>query len=128
MLCLSELIMPMKKIFSILALISSAFIIVAGPASAVVIENPVDQRFGDISSIISTLSAFIAPLAVFVFLIMIIYGGFTKLTAAGDAEKEAKAMKILQAGIIGFVIIVLAPLIVSIVSTLLGAESQITGN
>ena len=65
---------------------------------------------------------------VFFFLVMIIYGGFTKMTAVGSVEKEEKAMKILQAGIIGFTIIVLAPLIVNIITTLLGAETIITGN
>ncbi len=95
---------------------------------AATIENPVSPAFANVSQILSTFSALIVPIAIFLFLIMIIYGGFTKLTAAGDAEKEAKAMKILEAGIIGFVIIVLAPLIVNIITSLLGAKTVITSN
>jgi hypothetical protein len=92
------------------------------------IENPVSPAFSNVSNILSSFSALIVPIAVFLFLVMIIYGGFTKLTAAGDAEKEAKAMKILEAGIIGFVIIVLAPLIVSLITSFLGTKTVITSN
>jgi hypothetical protein len=57
---------------------------------------------------------------------VIIFGGYTRLTAAGDPEKEKKSMQIITAGIVGFLIIVLAPLIVGFIGTLLGVDSIIT--
>lgn len=108
------------KAFAIILFVNLIFFL--SPVVAVDIDNPADDRFRDVNAILGSLSALVFPIATFIFLVMIIIGGFTKLTAAGDADKEAKAMKVLQAGIIGFVIIVLAPLIVSIVGTFLGVQ------
>ncbi|HLD03842.1 MAG TPA: hypothetical protein VJC17_03665 [Candidatus Dojkabacteria bacterium] len=95
-------------------------------AGAVTIENPISEAFKDIPTAINTLSSYIRPLAIFAFLGVTIYGGFTKLTAAGDAEKEKKAMEILKAGIIGFIIVVLAPFIVGIIGAILGVPNILT--
>jgi hypothetical protein len=56
-----------------------------------------------------------------------IYGGFVRMTAAGDPDKEQKSMKILTAGIIGFVIIALTPLIINILGKFLGIDVQLLG-
>jgi len=86
------------------------------------IQNPLNPLFSDVGSIISTLSAFILPAATLAFLAMLIYGGFTYLTAAGNPEKEALAKKILTYAVIGFIIIVIAPVVVGIISALFGVQ------
>jgi len=47
--------------------------------------------------------------------IMILYGGFTWLTAGGNEEKVATAKKIISAAIIGLIIVLLAWAIVTFV-------------
>ncbi|MFQ5493453.1 MAG: hypothetical protein ACE5DX_04810 [Candidatus Dojkabacteria bacterium] len=101
------------------------FVMFTGRVAAADIENPVSDAFGDVQSILESLSSLIQPAAILAFLAMIIYGGFTKLTAAGNPDQEAKSSKILTAGVIGFIIIVLAPLIVNIIGTLLGISSLV---
>ncbi|KXK26789.1 MAG: hypothetical protein TR69_WS6001000810 [candidate division WS6 bacterium OLB20] len=86
------------------------------------IQNPLNSLFSDIGSIFSTLSAFIIPVATLAFLAMIIYGGFTYLTAAGSDEKVAQAKKILTFAVIGFIIILVAPVVVGIISALFGVQ------
>jgi hypothetical protein len=50
--------------------------------------------------------------SVIVAIIMVIYGGYTFITANGDAENIAKGGKILTAAIVGMVIVFLARLII----------------
>jgi hypothetical protein len=84
---------------------------------------PVPDELSTVPKIISTLSNLIFPLVGAVLLIMIIYAGITKMTAAGDAEKEKKAMEILKNAIIGTVIIILARVIVDTISAFLGTSA-----
>jgi hypothetical protein len=100
----------------------------AYPVSAATIECPTIPTLCSVSGILSTFSTLVAPIATIIFLFMIILGGYTKMTAAGNVEKEKRARQILEAAIIGFCIIVLAPLIVSLLLSLLGAKSVITSN
>lgn len=86
------------------------------------IENPVE---GNIVDVVERLVGYIRPLIAVVFLFVIIYGGFVRMTAAGDAEKEKKSNAILTAGVVGFIIIVLAPVIVKIVSDLIGIRGDV---
>jgi len=90
------------------------------------VQSPISEAFKDIPTAINTLSSYIRPLAIFAFLGVTIYGGFTKLTATGDADKEKKAMEILRAGIIGFVIVVLAPFVVGVIGAILGVPNILT--
>jgi len=107
-------------LFSLLSNITTQISSVT-PAPAV-IQNPLDPRFGDVFSILSSFTTFIQPLAIVALLGMLIYGGFVRLTAAGDPEKEKLSIQIIQAALIGFVIIVIAPLIVSAIGAILGIQ------
>ncbi len=80
---------------------------------------------GNIFDFISKVSGYLRPLIVILFLFVIIYGGFVRMTAAGDAEKEKKSTSILTAGIVGFIIVVLAPVIVKIISALIGVQDSV---
>ncbi len=86
------------------------------------IKGPIDT---DLFGFIGNITKYIRPLIAVVFLFVIIYGGFTRMTATGDPEKEQKSMKILTAGIVGFIIIVLAPVIVKILAAFLGVQQNV---
>jgi len=83
------------------------------------IKGPVE---GDFLDFISRITKYIQPLIAVVFLFVIVYGGYTRMTATGDPEKEKKSMSIITAGIIGFLIIVLAPAIVNLITSLVGVQ------
>lgn len=103
-------------IFSFLATISLSSSAFAG-IDANEIPNPLGDDF---AGLFANLTSLIRPFIILSFLAVMIYGGYLKMTAAGNAEQEEKASKTFTAGIIGFVIIVLAPLIVSVVQQLIG--------
>ena len=55
------------------------------------------------------------PLSALVAVVMIIVGGFTYITAAGDPDKIEKGGKIITAAIIGMVLIFLSKMIIGFV-------------
>jgi len=71
-----------------------------------------DLREG-IMSIVQVLMGFLGIVAI----IIILYGGFTWMTAAGNEEKVESAKKIITAGIIGLVIIFVSYAIATFVIT-----------
>ena len=77
----------------------------------------------DLLENIQKLTGLVRPVAIIALIGVIIYGGFTRLTAAGDPEKEKKSMQILTAGIVGFLIIVFAGVLVGFIGDLLGVEN-----
>ena len=85
------------------------------------IQPPVNKN---IFEVISDLSSYIRPLILVVFLGVIIYAGITIQTSAGDPEKQKKGWDTLKAGIVGFIIIALAPVIVEIVGRLIGVRGD----
>ncbi len=79
----------------------------------------------DLKTTIGTLiSTFLGVLGI-IFLILVIYAGFTWMTAAGDEKKIASAKNILVSAVVGLVVILSAYAISSYVITQLG---QATGN
>jgi len=59
------------------------------------------------TTIINILQWFLGILAL-IAVVMVIYGGFTWLTAAGNEERVDKAKKIISAAVIGLIIVLLA--------------------
>lgn len=84
------------------------------------VPNPIEP--GTLSDVINRVSGFVQPILVLTLVIIIFVAGFTRLTSAGDAEKEQKSVKILTSAVIGFFIVVLAPLIIRIVGSILGIK------
>jgi hypothetical protein len=95
------------------------------PALAVTIENPLSQ-FKDLPSVINAASGLVLPFATLAALVSLIYAGFLRLSAAGDVEKEKLSFQIIEATIVGYGIIVLAPVVVSIFNAFFGARQIIT--
>lgn len=110
------------KLFIIALLIANFSLFFSPTVKAETIPCPLPPELCDGRSALNTLSSFILPVAALILLIVLIYAGFTKLTAAGDAEKEKKAMQIIQAAIIGFVIIALAGVIVGTIGGFFGIK------
>lgn len=84
------------------------------------IPNPVN--FPDFESIVNFLLGLIRPLVLLTLIATLMYGGFVYLTAQDDDAKVANAKKIMTAAIVGFIIIVLAPVAVQFVGALLGVR------
>lgn len=86
------------------------------------------QAAGDIQSptsititqLFQSIVSLLVPIILLVLVGMIIYGGYVRMTAAGDAEKEQQSNQILTAAIIGFIIIALSPLIINLLGQFLG--------
>lgn len=70
---------------------------------------------GDLKATVVKIVNYVLGLLALVAVIMILWGGFTWLTAAGNEEKVEKAKEIISAAVIGIVIILLAWAIVNFV-------------
>lgn len=102
----------MKKVL-ILTTLVAIFALTAMPVLAETLDDPFGLNYGTatglgtkdiregIMSIVQYLLTFLGVIAILIML----YGGFTWMTAAGNEEKVGTAKKIISAGIIGLVII-----------------------
>ncbi|MEK7072570.1 MAG: hypothetical protein AAB969_03300 [Patescibacteria group bacterium] len=92
------------------------------------LENAAQIGLGDrdlkdsINSIIQLILSFLGILAV----IIILWGGFIWMTAAGDEAKVDKAKKLIISGIVGIVIILAAYIIANFVITQVGGQLSST--
>jgi hypothetical protein len=89
------------------------------------IQVPNPSRYGSLEEIINVLGGLIRPVVILVLIAMLMYGGWVRLTARDDAKKVESSSKIITAAIVGFAIIVLAPVIVRFVGSLLGVQGGI---
>ncbi len=80
--------------------------------------NPI-AKFKDVASIYNVILPTLYIVGGFIFLAMLIYGAYTFLTSAGDAEKVAKARKTITYSVIGLIVIVTAVLIVNLIAFIL---------
>ena len=75
---------------------------------------PGGQNAGLVDIVISIINIILTFLAI-LFVILIIYGGFTYMTAGGSSEKTKKAIGIIRDAVIGVIIIALSYAIVNFV-------------
>jgi len=113
----------MKRLIKITLLSISIYSLLATPAYAVEIISPI--TLDSIGTLINKVSGITTPFAVLGFIFCVIFAGWTRMTAAGNAEKEAKSMKIAVSAAIGFAIIALAPLVVKVLASLIGVKTEI---
>lgn len=125
--CHSNLFLFMKKNIlkiSIYVLVFLCFSVFVIPVQASVFDEMINNLgtfnqtaqlpanndlIGTIIGIINIILGFLALL----FIIMILYGGFTYLTAAGNADNAKKAIGIIKDAVIGVVIVVLSGVFVN---------------
>lgn len=111
------------SIFFYLVLLPNVLIVSAVDVEPV--QNPIG--FTKIGEIIGQVGNIVTPIAVLGFIGSIVYAGFTRMTAAGNPEKEKKSMSIAISAAIGFAIIALAPVIVKLVEKFLKIDEVYTG-
>lgn len=107
-----------KKILLTIGLL----ILFTTPTFAQNIENPVSGAFADLSTAITTVSSWVRPAAVLVYLGMVIYAGYIRQTAGTDPEKQKKSMQILTYSTTGFILIIIAPLVINTIAAILGVD------
>lgn len=94
--------------------------IYAQPVINYKIPNP--TKFNNLEEVLSAAGSLIRPAFILTFGAMIIYGGWVRMTAAGDDKKVASSVKIITAAATGFAIAVLAPTILNFATGLIGVE------
>jgi len=119
-----------KRLLKIVAAISVSLLLdaqlaFAQPTTTGNIQVPNPSRYGSLEEIINVLGGLIRPIVILALIVMLMYGGWVRLTARDDPKKVEASSKIITAAIVGFAIIVLAPVIVRFVGSLLGVQGGI---
>lgn len=83
--------------------------------------NPL-AKFSDFSKILNLVIPLLVGGAALLAVAMALIGGYTLLTAAGDAEKVKTAQKTFKGAVIGFVIVFTAFLLVKLIEIILGID------
>lgn len=86
------------------------------------IENPL--KFGTIPEILDEVAKFLYTIAIAVVTIMVLWGGFQILTAAGRPEQIDKGKKTLLYAVIGTVVILVAGGIADLTANILGGTPE----
>lgn len=82
-------------------------------------------QFGNIASLVNLFSPMLIAGGAMLFLVMILSAAFNVLTAAGSAEKIAKAQKTFMFAIVGLVLIIASYLIVKLLGVVLGIQDSL---
>lgn len=85
-------------------------------------QDAVSQRFGTVGDIISGVLPYILWIAGISLLFMLVSGGLTLMTAAGDQGKTKEGYGKLTAGMIGFILVIMAYFVTQIVELVLGVK------
>lgn len=93
-------------------------------AAGLQIPNPV--KFDTLEDIVNfLLNNVLRQVVLLAFVGLLIYGGWVRMTAQDDVKKVESSQKIIVAAIIGFAIIVLAPVIVEFVGSIVGVQGNL---
>lgn len=97
-------------------------------ASAAILDNLKGEDkakdLGAIDKLITNVSSIVTNTAGAIALLMIIFGGMTYITSAGNTERAEKGKKILTYAIGGLLLVILAKIILRVFATLLGGSYQ----
>jgi len=84
-------------------------------------QNPL-AKFGTIGTFLNLLSPLITIGAAVIFLGMLMYGAIVWITAGNETKNVAKAQLIMTYAVVGLLIVVLARLAMSLISTITGIK------
>jgi hypothetical protein len=87
------------------------------------LSGPTGFAFTDIASVVNGSIKYIFAAAGIGLLLVLIFGGFTLLTSAGDAKKLESGKNQITNGLIGFLIIFVAYWIVQLVGNIFGISA-----
>lgn len=90
-------------------------------SNAILPQSPV-TTFNDVGGLVSNLLPYILGFAGLCLFVMLIWGGITLMTAAGDPGKSKEGYGRITAGLIGFLIIFVSYFVVQIVEVVLGVK------
>ena len=90
--------------------------------SDIINKDPVASKFPTLGSVVSQALPYIYVIAGLLLLIMLIMGGLTLMTAAGDQAKTKEGYGKITAGLIGFLIIFISYFVAQIVEVILGVK------
>lgn len=114
-----------QTIFTLLSVIVMAGVAANKVAAQQVVQIQNPTTFDSLEEIINFFTSLIPGIIVLVFIAILMWGGWNYLTAQDSDEKVAQAKKIIVTAIIGFILIVLAPVIAQLAGALLGVESDL---
>ena len=81
-----------------------------------------NKPYESLGSVISFLLPNVLLVAGIILFFLILFGGFTIITSAGNSEKAAEGSKTLTAAVAGFAIIIFAYWIMEIIKTITGVS------
>lgn len=116
-----------KKIYTTFGILAFFYLTLSMKIYAQGIPIPNPSRFNSLEDIVSFFAQLIRPIFLITFLAILLFGAFSYMTSNGDPQKVESARNIIIAGIIGFVLAVLAPTIISLVAGFLGVNVSILG-
>lgn len=119
----------MKKItFGLMLVVMFAMVVAPIAASAVTLDSglsaTLDLGTADLEETVIKIIQWALGFLGLVAVILILYGGFVWMTAAGNEDKVSQAKKIISAAVVGLIIVLLAWAIVSFV---VNTASDVTG-
>lgn len=85
-------------------------------------SDSVSSKYGNLGSMIGKLLPYVMVVAGLILLFMLITGGIALMTSAGDPNKTKEGSGKITAGLIGFLIIILAYFITQLVEVVLGVK------
>jgi hypothetical protein len=83
--------------------------------------GPINVSANYFASLLESGMAWLAQFAMLIAVIMVIWGGIKYIIAGGDEDEQKKARNIVVSALVGVAIVLLAPSLVDIVKSLLGA-------
>lgn len=109
------------------ALLSTYIVVLLSVGLSVIVKateviNPLKPEWSDIPAIIASGSGWLRVGAVLGLFGTVLTAGFTHMTSGDNPDKQKKAMMMLRAGLIGFGILILAPVIINAVGAILGVN------
>ena len=90
------------------------------------LENPLEV--GSFEEILDVVASFLFTISIPLLTVIILLGGFFILTAAGNPDRLRRGKQIILWGVVGFVIILVAGGVSTLVSNILGGEEDGGGN
>lgn len=84
--------------------------------------DPISKRYNDVGSIVSTILPYIFMISGLVLLFMLILGGISLMTSAGNPDKTKAGYGRITHALIGFLIIFIAYFVAQLVEVMLGIK------
>ncbi len=110
----------MKKWIGVAVGFGSFLFALAAFADDVTLQNPLNTT--DINVVLDRVNLFLIAIAAPICGILVVWGGFQMITAAGDPEKFSKGKKTLLYAAVGFVVVIFASSIAPLIKNIFGGS------